>query len=222
MSNGREIQRVIKIGSWGLAGIIAVGAVLDALSNAIAIVTRAVSIFGSLGLVAIWCIAQVWLRLRPLSWRAIGGSDIKLRSLGAGTTAAFLGAIALLWFPRIVELYKPPLSSHSDPISTVAVEPARNPPSRKNLSDRFASDFLGGRKLSFETSEDITWTSPDQKRTVTVEVTEIVYFDLVSRSRFVTAYIYTVIASDCAVLPLRPRPGSCDVGICGQALRSEV
>lgn len=98
-------QRTLRTATWILVGIVALGALLGALSDATAIVTPNVSTVGTITLVVTWLLAQIWMRRRQSRWRTSDGSQVRLRSWGSGTTAAFVGMIALLWYPRARDWY---------------------------------------------------------------------------------------------------------------------
>jgi len=100
-----HLQRVFKITSWIVLGAISVGALLDAISNAVAIITPFLTVAGTVLIALAWAGIQVSLRWRPTMWQTANGTRVRLRSLGSATTATLIGAILLLWAPRIRDAY---------------------------------------------------------------------------------------------------------------------
>lgn len=83
-----------------LAGIVGLGAVLDARSNALAL-SDAKAFGAAAFLLCCWMAAEVWLNIRGARWRLAGGSDVRVRSLGVAPRLAVLGALLLLGISRL-------------------------------------------------------------------------------------------------------------------------
>jgi len=96
-------QQIVVAAGKALAGLLFVGAVLDALSNAINLITLSVTYAGSIILVLLLVPLQIQLKRRPLPWTTSGGHQIRISKLGATPVLFIIGAILLLWFPRLTK-----------------------------------------------------------------------------------------------------------------------
>lgn len=97
-------QVVLRRITFVLFGITALGVFLDAISNAVAIVTPKVTYYGTGIILIIWTVIEVVLRYRPLLWSSKGNNKIVLKKLGIKPQLAVVGAITLLWIPRIISI----------------------------------------------------------------------------------------------------------------------
>jgi hypothetical protein len=83
-------------------GILALGAILDAMSNAIALVTPLVTYIGTPIVFFSFVIIEARLRKHPVPWRSIDGQIMLLKSVRHSSLRFyFLGMVLLLWLPRI-------------------------------------------------------------------------------------------------------------------------
>lgn len=99
-------QRILKWAISILGGIIALGAVLDALSNAITLVNLSVAGWGSLVLVSGWVATELGIKRFTPTWRGADGSEQRIKKLGTQPRLMILGMLLLLWFPSGLEWLK--------------------------------------------------------------------------------------------------------------------
>ena len=101
-----------------LAGAVAVGAILDAWSNARQLITPAITYAAS---AAAGLLIGLWWSLTSREWR-VHGQLTRITRIGPLTWCLIGGAIALLWMPRLadqVDLIRARRAQHQ---STPAVE----------------------------------------------------------------------------------------------------
>ncbi len=96
-------QRALKWAGFLLAGALAVGAALDAVSNAISLVSLSVAIFSTAIIVAAWLLVETAAALFGISWS--GGA--RIRSLGPRVRLGTVGVLSLLWLPQLGKLSPP-------------------------------------------------------------------------------------------------------------------
>lgn len=106
MSNSTDMkqpiyQRLITYAGWALASLVAFGAVLDAISNAITVITPPITYFGTVLILLFWLSVEILLKYRPISWIASDGSPIRIRGLRGRIRLGFLGIVVLLWIPLL-------------------------------------------------------------------------------------------------------------------------
>jgi hypothetical protein len=87
---------------YASAGFIAFGTLLDAVSNAITLITPLITYVASSVLVSLWLFLEIRLNKRGLKWIVQGGEEIRIRKLGLRPRLAFLGIVMLLWTPWLV------------------------------------------------------------------------------------------------------------------------
>jgi len=92
-------QRLLTWCGWLLAGVVTLGTILDAVGNALDLITRPVTYFGSAVLWLGWLVAQVRLKLRPVDWITTDGTRIRVSRLGVASLLPLTGATMLLWVP---------------------------------------------------------------------------------------------------------------------------
>lgn len=101
-------QRVIIGFAWVLGGLLAVGNVLSAISSAVSLIIPTVTYFGTILGLVLWLIIELLIKLRGIEWAAKDGQRARLHSLGAKPRLAIIGAILLLWLPRLVDRFVAP------------------------------------------------------------------------------------------------------------------
>jgi hypothetical protein len=102
----RPHQRVVLLVMFALTGFLALGAVLDSVSNALALVTFEVTLYGSAIILLLFVVLQAALSRRPLPW-TVRGRTIYIKKIGVGPSFALLGCLVLLWTPRLVDVWRP-------------------------------------------------------------------------------------------------------------------
>ncbi len=129
------------------------GAVLDAASNASALVSPAVTYAGSAILVIAAVLLHLYLRHRPLPWVAHDGRSIRIAGLGRRPILQVAGAIFLLWLPRIIQ---PNTSAPTAAAWHVAPPPAPEPASGESdhsLIAAYSGKFCGYNAFQGESSD---------------------------------------------------------------------
>ncbi len=100
-------QRIIVIVAAAVLGFLMVGAVLDAASNAISLISPRVTYLGTAAFLGVALAAEALLRRHPIRW-VVNGQATNIRRLQAIPLATLLGMVLLLWVPRIFEIRSPP------------------------------------------------------------------------------------------------------------------
>ncbi len=95
-------QAVLTWASWALTGVLTLGAILGAISNAITLITPRVTYTGSVLLCAAWLTAQLLLRRYPITWATADGTTVKINRLGLRSSLPFGGMVLLLWVPLLM------------------------------------------------------------------------------------------------------------------------
>ncbi|MEM6256643.1 MAG: hypothetical protein AAF215_10885 [Cyanobacteria bacterium P01_A01_bin.123] len=85
---------------WIISGFLALGTFLDAVANAISLITLPIALFGTALIVVSLFSVQFYLSRNPLSWVA-NGSSVKISKLNLGLVLPCLGMLVLLWIPPI-------------------------------------------------------------------------------------------------------------------------
>jgi hypothetical protein len=97
-------QRLFVWAGWVLGGLLAVGTFFDAIMNAVQLITRPVSLIGTLVLLAAWGGIELLLRRRGIDWRLNSGVTVRLQRLGDQPRLALCGAVLLLWVPHFLRV----------------------------------------------------------------------------------------------------------------------
>jgi hypothetical protein len=97
-------QKLIKWIGFIIAGVLMGGALLDSLSNAVAIVSPKVTYTASAIVIASWVFVESTIRLFRPSWVGVGNTRFRLHSLGPQIRLAIVGILALLWIPRLGDI----------------------------------------------------------------------------------------------------------------------
>jgi hypothetical protein len=87
-----------------LLGYSLFGALLGATSNAISLITAPITYYLSPILLILWIFAEIFLRTRRLRWVLTGNQEVIIRGLGLRYRMAIVGAIMLLWVPRLFDV----------------------------------------------------------------------------------------------------------------------
>ena len=84
-----------------MAGLTFLGAVLDAVSNALSLITPMVTYTGTAVIVSGWLVAQLLLKRYPLHWKTTDGTLIYVKHIGFAESLPLVGMVMLLWIPLI-------------------------------------------------------------------------------------------------------------------------
>jgi hypothetical protein len=98
LKNSPSLQRIVASLGAAWAGLIAFGALLDSVANALALVPPLLTYCGSAILVSLVVAQHIYMRHHPVSWMIRGQSK---------RVAAIVGMLSLLWIPRAVSLLRP-------------------------------------------------------------------------------------------------------------------
>jgi tetratricopeptide (TPR) repeat protein len=107
-------QRVIESAQYILAGVVAVGAVLDSFANALSLLTPLIAGIGTAFILLGWLLTSMILRFHPLSW-VEANQEVLLRKLGIKPTAFMVGLVLLLWIPSLLAPFQ-----HKNVLSTAS------------------------------------------------------------------------------------------------------
>lgn len=96
-------QRLLRWGAFLLAGFISLGALLDAISNAVILVPPRLTYVASAVLVVSWLLTEITARLFGIDWLS-RGDMARVKSLGPQLRFGLFGVLILLWIPRLGDL----------------------------------------------------------------------------------------------------------------------
>ena len=99
------MQRSWKYGGWTLAGVLAAGALLDALANALQLVTPTGTYVGTMLLIVLTFGAHLLMKRRGVPWQYDSGIGVRLKGLGPSQLCFIVGIILLLWYPRAKDVF---------------------------------------------------------------------------------------------------------------------
>jgi hypothetical protein len=97
--------------------MLALGELLNALNNAISMVTRRVAVTGSVVLVGCWVATELILKRYSPPWRGADGTEQRIRKLGVQPRLFLIGILMLLWFPALTEWIRGKSSQYPTPSS---------------------------------------------------------------------------------------------------------
>jgi hypothetical protein len=100
------MQKSWQFGLWILAGVLLLGDVLNAVTNALLLITPTVTYIGTSFVVLIAVALQVVLKHNGLPWRYAQGRPLMLRGLEPQAVCFVLGIVLVLWYPRAKDLYE--------------------------------------------------------------------------------------------------------------------
>lgn len=92
-------QKILRFLGWLMAGFIALGTVLDAMSNAIALINWQIALAGTFLFFLGWTTIQIYLKRHPIQWKNESGSLIRVKKLGYRYSFFVVGMVILLWLP---------------------------------------------------------------------------------------------------------------------------
>ena len=97
-----KYQLLIRYLLYILAGAVLLGTILDAVSNALSIVTLPVAVTGTVLIATALAVSILIMRRRPLRWVVKGGKEIYIRKLGVQPILGAVGMIVLLWVAQYI------------------------------------------------------------------------------------------------------------------------
>ena len=102
-------QRLFLGVTWALAGVIALGSLLDAVSNAISLVTPTRAVIVSVVVLLLWFALEHRIRRQPLDWAGEDGTLVRIKGLGWSIRIGLMGALMLLWLPVVIPAPRNPV-----------------------------------------------------------------------------------------------------------------
>ncbi len=96
-------QRGLRWLLFTLAGILCFGALLDAIVNALSLVTEGVTYIGTAIIVLSWIVSAPMLRTFVAEWRTKDGQKVRIIRLGDMIKGGLAGVLILLWVPQIID-----------------------------------------------------------------------------------------------------------------------
>jgi hypothetical protein len=106
-------QRVLYYCLWFVSGVVACGSLLDAFSQASILPLRLI-VITTLGVVSVWVTLECLMRFGHIKWKTTDGKVVIHRRLGWALRLPLLGAIALLWFPILIDTTSPQAMATQD------------------------------------------------------------------------------------------------------------
>jgi hypothetical protein len=97
-------QNILKLVGFFIAGVFTLGALLDAISNAITIVSPRITFVSTAWLVGIWLLVELVIAFFGIPWHPFIGDRVRVKILGAKFRMALFGMLCLLWLPRLGDL----------------------------------------------------------------------------------------------------------------------
>jgi hypothetical protein len=132
-------QRLVKFTSYTLLGVVAIGALCDAFSNAISVIKPITTYASTAIAILLWVAATITIRMYPVRWVIKGGKQVRIKKLGTGLNLTLMGIVIFLWIPRLLDPKQ--LYSHLQ----VTVEPRSD---RSNWANANTEDSLTRNSLS--------------------------------------------------------------------------
>jgi len=105
-----KIQKTYKYIIFLLGGILFFGALLDAISNSISLITFPIAVLGTIIISVTWIILEITASKKGLKWSLPGGKKTVVRKINNQVKFFFIGIIITLWIPFFL---KPFLSNES-------------------------------------------------------------------------------------------------------------
>ena len=110
-------QQVLLWVSFFLFGLLALGTLLDAISNAISLITLPIAIASTGIILATWIIIEFIAKLRGIRWVTRGGNAFIVTKLGIKPRLALFGVISLFWLPIAVAQFRTPVAEKDSPVA---------------------------------------------------------------------------------------------------------
>ncbi len=97
-----NLQKLLKNIGYLLAGLVFIGALLDAIANTISLITPKVTYCGTGLFLAAWCGLVIYIRKKGIEWSFPGGKRAKVTKVNSQIHLLFTGVIFALWLPIIL------------------------------------------------------------------------------------------------------------------------
>jgi hypothetical protein len=117
-------QKLLRWFGFILAGVISLGALLDAVSNAFSVVTPRVTYVSSAIILIFWLLTELAALLLGIPWMSKSGQKVQLRALGPKIRFGIIGILILLWVPRLGDI--PFNNSEIPPVKILLVNPTNS------------------------------------------------------------------------------------------------
>mgnify|MGYP001793163571 CR=1 FL=1 len=126
-------QVVITYLTWILGGFLAFGTFLDAVANATSLVTFPIALAGTVFILFLLFLVQIYLSKNPLTW-VTKDSQVRISKLKLGSLLPLVGILILLWIPPLLDQMAIRASSRNSLQSRVKVAAEEGSPERR-ISD---------------------------------------------------------------------------------------
>lgn len=97
-------QKLVKWIFFILVGVASAGTLLDAISNAVSLVSPSFTYIGSAILATLWLLTELAAILFGIPWVTGGSRKVRFKSLGPKLRLGLLGVLILLWIPRLGDI----------------------------------------------------------------------------------------------------------------------
>lgn len=98
-------QKTLRALGFVGGGFLLIGAVADSVSNAFSLFSPRVTYLSTVIVCIAWFMAEVIVRVWPISWMSQGGKPTRLTRLGPRVRFSILGVLMLFWLPRVPEMF---------------------------------------------------------------------------------------------------------------------
>ncbi len=108
-------QQIIRWISYCVIGILGFSAVIDAINNALTLITPPVTYSLSIVAALLWIFVEIYVRHHPFPWVTNDGQTVQITRLGTKPKLVLLGVFISAWLPRLFgtpltqEIQEPPL-----------------------------------------------------------------------------------------------------------------
>lgn len=99
-------QKFLRNILWVMGGLLALGAFVGAINDAIALIKWPIALAGTLLIFLGWVIIQVYLKHRPVLWKNANGNLVRVKKLGSRYSLFFVGMVILLWLPSSISWFE--------------------------------------------------------------------------------------------------------------------
>jgi len=112
------MQKIYKYLTFLLAGALLVGALFDAVSNSISLITFPIALGGTILILGGYLLVEIIARIKGIKWLLPGGANIVIRKLNNQIKLFLAGVIMILWLPFLLKslqkdnIVKPPDRIH--------------------------------------------------------------------------------------------------------------
>jgi len=125
-----ELQRTYKYLIFLIGGILFAGALLDAISNSISLITLPIALTGTVLILLLWISMEFISKNKGINWSLPGGKKVTVRKINNQIKLFFVGIILTLWIPSFMKSFT--IEKSTEQIEEVNLETKKI---RKNIHD---------------------------------------------------------------------------------------